>query len=189
MTMRRVVPVLLSIIVSGCSFFSRSQSRIYSLDRIPASAPLTNVRGLPFGIGGVELPPGFDRREIVVKKAGQQLEVRSNELWQATLQDLVLHTLAYDLASRLPAGMLILPGQSKPATMRTIDAIFEELAAGPANSVVLDGTWVVREPGRADVTHHERISIDIASLDSAAVATGTSQALAAFADRIANGAQ
>jgi len=46
---------------------------------------------------------------------------------------------------------------------------------------------VVVRSAAPDVTHHERISIDIASLDSANVASGTSQAVAAFADRIAAG--
>jgi hypothetical protein len=41
----------------------------------------------------------------------------------------------------------------------------------------------VRTSGQPDMTHHERISIDIASLDSANIASGTSQALAALADR------
>ena len=71
--------------------------------------------------------------------------------------------------------------------MRSIDLAFEEIAAGPEAKVVLDARWIVREAGRPDVTRHERIAIDIASLDSANVATGMSQALAALADRIVAG--
>ena len=173
---RRAVVVLL--LLSGCSFFSRTKNNIYSIDRIPGT-PVA-MRGAPLGIESLELPPGVDRREIVVRKAGQLLDVRSNELWSADLKPLVLHTLAFDLASRLPEGMVILPGETKPAAMRPIDVVFEQLAAGPDQKVVLDARWKLD-----NVTHHESIAVDIPSLDSKNVATGMSQALAQLADRIA----
>jgi uncharacterized protein len=177
--------LLLIVILSGCSFFSRTKNTIYSLDRSPAAAPVVSVTGLPIGIDSVELPPGFDRREIVVRQANQQLEVRGTQQWSATLQDLVLHTLAFDVANRLPEGMVILPGAAKPAgPVRSIDVAFEQIGAGPERAVVLDAHWTLREPGRPDIARHERISIDVPSLDSAQIATGMSQAVAALADRI-----
>ncbi|MEA2569347.1 MAG: uncharacterized protein QOI24_1348 [Acidobacteriota bacterium] len=185
MRFRRMMIVLLLLCAGGCSFFSRSQSRFYSLDR-SAPASVTAARGLPVAIEGVELPPGLDRREVVVRQADHQLQIRSAEQWSASLQPLALHTLAFDLAARLPEGMVILPGAAKPlAPTRSIDVVLEEFAAGPGNVVVLDGRWVLREGTRADVTHHERITIDVPSLDSANIATGMSQALAALADRMA----
>jgi uncharacterized lipoprotein YmbA len=180
--------ILPALLLAGCGFFSKSQSKFYSLDRLPPVAPPAAVRGLPIAIDGVELPPGLDRREIVVRLANQQLQVRSAEQWSASLQPLVLHTLAFDLADRLPEGMVILPGSSRPSgLLRAIDVVFEEFAAGPDAKVVLDGRWIVRVSGQPDVTHHERITIDIPALDSANVASGTSQAIAALADRMAAG--
>jgi uncharacterized lipoprotein YmbA len=76
------------------------------------------VSGTPIAIDSVELPPGFDRKEVVVRKAGNQLDVRQTQQWSATLGQLVMHTLAFDVADRLPAGMVILPGAAKPATVR-----------------------------------------------------------------------
>jgi uncharacterized lipoprotein YmbA len=185
MTIRRMPLFVLALLVAGCSFFSRTQSKFYSLDRIPPATPVANVQGLPIGIDGVELPPGLDRREIVVRQADHQLEVRSTEQWSALLQPLVLHTLAFDLAARLPDGMVVLPGAARPAgAMRSIEVVLEELAAGPDAKVVLDGRWILKEPGRPDVTRHERITIDVASLESANVAAGISQASASLADRI-----
>jgi len=175
--MRRAVFIAL-LLLSGCSFFSRTKNDIYSLDRIPGASLI--AQGTPIGIESLELPPGLDRREIVVRKADHQLEVRPNELWSAGLQTAVLHTLAFDLASRLPEGMVILPGQVKPAAMRSIDVVFEELAAGPEQKVILDARWKL-----GDVSHHETIAVDVPSPDSRNVATGMSQAIAALADRIA----
>ena len=183
--MKRIA-VVLTLLLAGCSFFSKSQSKFYSLDRLPSAASPTASRGLPVAIDGVELPPGLDRREIVVRQANQQLQIRSAEQWSASLQPLVLHTLAFDLADRLPEGMVILPGASRPSgALRAIDVVFEDFIAGPDAKVVLDGRWIVRTSGQPDVTHHERILIDIPSLDSANIAAGTSQALAALADRMA----
>ena len=174
--MRRYVVLLLLLV--GCSFFGKgTKPQIYSLERIPGAA--VAVTGAPVGIDSIDLPPGFDRKEIVVRKADNQLDVRGTQQWGAALSEEVLHTLAFDLASRLPAGMMIMPGTAKPATMRSIDVAFEELAAGPDAKVVLDARW--------GGGHHEHIEVPIPSLDSANVATGTSQALAQLADRIAAG--
>ena len=177
----------LLLLLTGCSLFSRSQSKFYSLQPMAAAA-VANVRGTPIGIDSIELPPGFDRREIIVRRPDHQLEVRGTEQWSASLAQSVLHTLAFDLASRLREGMVILPGAAMPnGPMRSIDIAFEELGAGPDAKVVLHAHWTVRESGRPDVTHRERLAIDIASLDSANIAAGMSQALAALADRIVAG--
>jgi uncharacterized lipoprotein YmbA len=172
--MKRCVFLLL---LTGCSFFSKTKSQIYSLERIPGAA--VAITGTPVAIDNVELPPGFDRKDIVVRKANNELDVRGTQQWGATLSQEVLHTLAFDLASRLPAGMVILPGAVKPAAVRSIDVAFEEIAAGPDAKVVVDARW--------DRTRHERIEVPIASLESANVASGLSQALAGLADRIAAG--
>ena len=181
MRLRFLVVLLL---LSGCSFFSKSKSTFYSLERIPPVAPPpATMSGTPVSIESIELPPGFDRREIVVRQADHKMDVRSSQQWSAGFQDMVLHTLAFDLASRLPEGKIILPGQLKPTGgVRTIDVVIEDFAAGPQNSVVLDAQWVL-----AGVSHHEQIAINIASLDSAQIATGYSQAIAELATRMAAG--
>jgi len=164
----------LFLLLSGCSFFSRAKNDVYTIDVVPGTA--SKAGGTPIGIGALELPPGIDRREIVVRKAGQQLDVRGNELWPATFSQLVLHTLAFDLAARLPAGMMVLPGESKPAAMRSIDIAFQEIAAGPEPKVTIDAQWE---------SHREHIEVPITSLDSANVAEGISKGLGELADRIA----
>jgi len=173
--MRRLIAC--ALLLAGCSFFSKTKSQIYSLERIPGT--VVAITGVPIAIDNVDLPPGFDRKDIVVRKPNNQLDVRGTQQWGATLSQEVLHTLAFDLAARLPAGMVILPGAIKPATVRSIDVAFEEIAAGPDAKVVVDARW--------DRMHHERIEVPIASLDSANVASGMSQALATLADRIAAG--
>jgi uncharacterized lipoprotein YmbA len=174
------------MLLAGCSLLSRSQVRIYTLEPLPSH--VANLRGVPIGIDSVELPPGLDRREIVVRQGDRELDVRMANLWQASLAPLVRHTLAFDLAGRLPDGMVVLPGAARPdGPVRSIDLAFQELAAGPDAKVVLDARWTLRQTGLADVTRRERIDIDIASLDSGNIASGISRALATLADRIVTG--
>ena len=165
--------LLLAMLFVSCSFFSKTKSTVYTIDRVPGQ--VTAKTGAPLAINSIELPAGFDRKEIVVRKANNQLDVRGTEQWPATLSDVVLHTLAYDLADRLPAGMMILPGATKPASARSIDIVFEDLSAGPDPKVVLDARIG---------TAQQRIEVPVTSLKSADVASGMSQALAQLADRI-----
>lgn len=182
--MRKLLVILVLLLPACGGLLSRKQTNQYfSLDRIPPAAPVAAVRGTPIAVDVVELPPGFDRREIVVRKADQQLEVREREQWSAALEPLILHTLAFDLAARLPEGMVILPGQPIPTgPKRGINVIVETLAAGHENAVTLDARWVM-----GGVSHHERITIEIASLDGANIASGVSRAVATLADRIVAG--
>lgn len=175
---------LLVVLVSGCSIFSRPDNRFYALDTIPG-APVP-VAGIPLGIDGVELPPGLDRRGIVLRGEDHRLEVRGTHQWASPLEEMVIHTLAFDLANRLPEGMVILPGQAKPVgPMRSIFVVVEELAPGPEPVFTLDARWTLATPGGAATTHHETIEIPLDSLDSEKIAEGMSRALADLADRMA----
>ncbi|HKR64983.1 MAG TPA: ABC-type transport auxiliary lipoprotein family protein, partial [Thermoanaerobaculia bacterium] len=168
MTLRRALLVLFLLPLMSCGFFSRSKSKFYSLDRIAPTAPVRALTGPPVAIDVVELPPGLDRREMIIRKSDQQLDVRGTQQWSASLEALVLHTLAFDLADRLPEGMVILPGQIKPAgATRSISLAVEALAIGPENAVTLDTRWIVN-----GATHHETIRMDTESLEGAAIASG-----------------
>lgn len=189
--MRRRVLITLTctLLLAGCGFFSRTKSRFFSLDPVPPASAATAATGLPVGIDTVVLPPGLDRKEVVVRKDDQQLEIRERDQWAATLQSMVLHTLAFDLAGRLPEGMVILPGQAKPVSgMRAIDVVFEELAAN-GNVLVLDARWTLQEPlpARIAEARREQLEVPLSSTDSAEIARATSVALGQLADRIAAG--
>lgn len=188
MNVRATSLVLLSLLVAGCGFLTRTKSRFFTLDILQPTNAITDVRGMPIGIDVVELPPGLDRREFVITKADNQLEIRERDQWSASLEPLILHTLAHSLARRLQAGMIILPGQPVPnGPKRSIDVVVEKLAAGPDNAVHLETRWNLRERETLIFSAREQISISTSSLESASIATALSQALATLADRIAAG--
>jgi uncharacterized lipoprotein YmbA len=185
---RRLTIVALTVLLAGCGFLSRKKSSIFALERVAPAAGVVGTSGVPVGVDVVELPPGLDRRDIVVKKENGRVEIRETDQWQSLLEPLVLHTVAFNLASRLPEGMVILPGQPIPTTAkRAIDLVFEEFAAGPEQRFTLDVRWTLRQSGVADRAGHERITVDLQSLDSAEVARGGSVALGMLADRIVAG--
>jgi uncharacterized protein len=182
---RRTIPILAVVLLAGCGFLSRKENHFYSLDTIPRAADARALSGAPIAIDAIELPPGIDRREIVIRGADLKLEMRGTHQWASPIEDMVMHTLAFDLANRLPEGMIILPGQTRSAaTTRSISVVFEDLAAGADRVFVLDARWTVTDPGVVPVTHHERITIDMASLDSAVIAAAMSQALGTLAERM-----
>lgn len=183
------IALLAVVLLSGCGLFRAQQKAYFSIDSIPAAAPVGGVTGAPVGLDSFQLPPAIERREIAVRQENGELELRGRELWGATLDSLVMHALAFDLASRLPEGMVILPGQARPlGGMRSIRVVAETFEAGPEERVVLDARWVIapQDASTPGVQHHERVEVPLDSLDSAEIAAGMSAALAQLADRIAS---
>jgi uncharacterized lipoprotein YmbA len=170
------------VLVAGCGLFKRVPNQFYALDTIPAQSRAART-GAQIGLDTVELPPGIDRRGIVLRGADNQLEVRGTHQWASPLEEMVIHTLAFDLANRLPEGMIVLPGQPRPSGARALSVTFEDLAPGPDGVFVLDARWTLAS-GEA---HHERITVPLSSTESPAVVAGMSQALAQLADRIVAG--
>jgi uncharacterized protein len=185
-TIRLTTTLLLTLLLGGCGFFSAQKKDFFTIDAIPPAGGRTASDGVAVGIATVQLPPAIERREVVVREESGQLDLRGRDLWGASLETLVMHALAFNLASRLPEGMVILPGQATPlGATRSIRVIAETFEAGPAPTVVLDARWILAGADGEGVTTHERIEVPIGSLDSADIANGMSLALAELANRIA----
>jgi uncharacterized lipoprotein YmbA len=175
--------LLVLVLLTGCAIFSRTKNSFYSLETIGPDTPTrATVSGAPIAIDGIELPPGIDRREIVVRNGNEQLDIRGTQVWAGPLEDMVIHTLAFDLAKRLPNGAVVLPGAVKPATARPMVIVFEDLAARADRTFVLDARLTT-----GTTTRHERITVPLQSLDSAKIVAGMSDALSELADRIVAG--
>lgn len=184
---RKAAAILVALLLGGCGLFSRVPNQFYALDPVPAEGARAAAAGAPIGLDTIELPPGIDRRGIVLRGADHKLEVRGRHQWASPLEEMVIHTLAFDLANRLPEGMMVLPGQPKPSEARSLSVTFEDLAPGPDRVFVLDARWTLTVPGTPEATHHERITVPLESTESAAIVAAMSRALATLADRIAAG--
>lgn len=179
MTRRAIPHVMIALLLlSSCNFLSKTKSNIYTLDvEPPGPEHVIPTLATPIALGSVQLPPGLDRRELVVRKADHQLDIRANDLWPSNLQPLVLHVLAFDLARRLPEGMVVLPGESVRPGTRTIDVVIEDFTADSEGTVTLEATWN---------GHRDGARMHMGFTDSAHVAKGMSDALALLAERISN---
>lgn len=184
---KAAVLVLCFGIAAGCSIFSRPDNQFFALETVASEAPPVSVTGPVVAIGGLELPPALDRRGVVIRGANHQIEVRGTHQWAAPLETMVLHTLSFNLADRLPEGMMVLPGQAKPAgPTRSIFIVLEELAPGPQPQFVLDGRWTISDGGgTGELTRRERITIELGSMESSEIVSAMSRALAELANRIA----
>ncbi len=188
--MRRSVTILLCVLFAGCGFFKRTPNQFYSLQPIGPETPVTAVSatqpgGTPIGIDGIELPPGIDRRGIVIRGENHRLQERGQHQWASSLEEMVNHTLAFNLAKRLPQGRVVLPGQAKPlGTMRSLYVTFEDLAPAQDRVFVLDARWTLMAPGMPEVKGHSRIPVTMPSLEPPEVVAAMSRALAALADQI-----
>ncbi|MGA7616883.1 MAG: PqiC family protein [Thermoanaerobaculia bacterium] len=180
----RPLPLILLTLLGGCSIFSRPKNQFYQLEIIPPAGAVAGVSGLPVGVDPIELPPEIVRNGIVVEQKDQKLDVRGTEQWGAPFQEMFTHAIAFDLAARLPEGMVVLPGQVKPpsGSMRPIGLNVARFAAGPGPVVVLDAHWIL-----GGVSHHETIRVALQSLDTPDVVSGMSRAVGELADSIAAG--
>ncbi len=184
MRSRTLLAAILCIAIAGCSILSRSKSQFFTLESLPASQTVA-IAGAPVAIEAIELPPGLDRRGIVVKKTRHELEIRETDQWTDTLETMVLHTFAQNLSERLPPGMVVLPGQPQPSgAIRSFSIFFDELTPGPEPLFILDAQW-----GSTTALRHERIEVPMSSLDSGEVASAMSTALAELADRMVSSLQ
>jgi uncharacterized lipoprotein YmbA len=179
--------ILVALLLTGCGLFKRVPNQFYALDTFPAEGARATVAGTPIGLDTIELPPGIDRRGIVLRGEDHKLEVRGTHQWASPLEEMVIHTLAFDLANRLPEGMMVLPGQPKPSGGRSLAVTFEDLAPGPDRVFVLDARWTLTTPGTPDRTQHERITVPLESTESPVIVAAMSRALALLADRIVAG--
>lgn len=183
MTTRWTTSILLALLLTGCGFLKRPPNQFYSLETSAPTQPVAATTGAPIAIDGIELPPGLDRRDMVVRGADHKIEVRGTHQWTAPLEEMVIHTLAFNLANRLPEGMVVLPGQAQPpGAKRSVSVVFEDLAPGDDSVFVLDARWTL-----AGVTHREHITVPMPSMDSPQIAAAMSTALGTLADRIVAG--
>ena len=176
--------ILLCVLASGCGFFGRSKNKFYSLETMKPAAALATMGGTPVALDGIELPPGVDRREIVSKGEDHTFKVSGSSLWASPLEEMVIHTLAFDLAGRLPEGMVVLPGQARPSALRALYVTFEEFTVQPNGDFVLDARWVVTAPGAPEMVGRERVTLPGTGTEPAQIVAAMSNALGQLADRI-----
>lgn len=188
--------ILVVTALAGCG--TSPATRFITLDVRSPSSKVTHRAATPspISVGQVTLPPSLDRPELVRQIGRNRLAVDEFVQWAGPLDVMVRRTLALDLAARLPRGMVILPGQPKPAgPQRVLVVAIEAFWASQAHGVVLQAHWSLVQSqvnGSANTSAPGRaadIKVAAATAEPGDIAGAMSEALGRLADQIAKRAK
>lgn len=189
MTLRRTA-VLLALclpLLSACA--TSPTPHFVTLHVVPNGTPATTAGSRPaIAVGRISLPPELDRSELVRRTGTDTLDVDALYRWAAPLDEIVQHTLASDLASRLPNRLVVLPGEpDPPGRLDVVLVAFSIFSVDPSNQVRLRARWTLvnGDSKQALQTDDVQLTIPVASASGADVAGAMSTALAKLSDAIA----
>lgn len=178
-----------TLLLAGCGTSPPTQFITLS-----SQSPANNPAGMassgkmpPVAMGYVQLPPDLDQPALVRRMRANRLDVNGTVQWGGPLDLLVQHTLAFDLAGRLPEGAFILPGEPKPQAARLLLVTVQTFSPGPGNRVVLQAHWMlVHAQSQKTIAENDTtIHVQAKSSDAGDIAVAMSKALARFADQLA----
>ncbi len=171
---------------SGCG--TSPPTKFITLNATPPRSRVRPYAGPPVVVGRVKLPPTLDRLSLVRRLKRNRLSINSLVWWAAPLDRLVRHTLAVDLADRLPAGAVIIPGEVKPhGPARSLAVVFEQFRVGPTGRVKLVAIWTLVDKGSGRVlgAHRTLVTAPAASIAGGDIARAISAALAKLSGAMA----
>lgn len=181
----RSLPVLLTLTLAACA--SSPPTRFFALDSVaPAATGGQERAGAPVKIDAVHIPPALDRESMVRGESGNQLEISSQDRWAGDLGETIRRVLTQDLASRLPAGMVIAPDAPAPASARGVVVDILTFQPRGAGEVVLDADWTLLEGTQSNPVLRRSEHLTTAAAPSAeGQAAAMSTLLGRLADKIA----
>ncbi len=185
MRIRRPVLLLLSLLLSACG---SAPTVDYTLTPAPAARPVAAVPLMPpIEVGEVSIPGVIDRDAVVVAAPGGQLDVSGTAIWGGPLQQMIRSTLSTNLASRLPSGSVLSPGDpAPPGGLRILLLNVLRFWGDTGGHVTLAADWVLTRNGKAlSDPHHEVITVAAGSGKVSTIVPAMSRALGMLADRIA----
>jgi uncharacterized protein len=160
----------------------------YTLNSIAPTVTADGHTGYPVWISTVIVPKTLDRTQLVRRASANRLDVSENSRWAAPLDDMVRRVLSQDMATRLPEGMVIQPGEPLPSgRLRRIAVELSTFESDLEGHVVLNAQWTLEsgDNGAVQLRRDEHIAIEAGAGTPDAVSAGMSRALAILADRIA----
>jgi uncharacterized lipoprotein YmbA len=137
----RSLPWLLALVVLvGCG--SSPPTRFYALDAVKPERPAASGTAVtPLKVDAVHIPPLLDRRSIVRREAGNQLDISSQDRWGASFGEMMLGVLTQDLQSRLPMGAVIPSRAPAPPDARGLVVDILSFVPNGSGEVELTCDW------------------------------------------------
>lgn len=175
----------LALALSACA--GSPSTRYFTVAAASGSSPApAHYAGPPVEVRQVQVPPAFDRLEMVRERGPGQLEVLDFDHWAAPLGRLARQALTEDLAARLASGQVVVPGAAWPGprAVLTVDILS---FANRDGSAVMSLSWTLQPPAdRAGPALASTLQLRTpAGAGAAADARAWSELMGQLADRIA----
>jgi uncharacterized protein len=180
----RLIPLLLALVLAGCA--SSPPTRFYTLDPVTATAGAAQQSGggAPLKVDAVHIPPALDRNSMVRGESDTQLDISSQDRWAGDLGETIRKVLTQDLASRLPAGMVIAPDAPAPPSARGVVVDILTFQPQGAGEVVLDADWTLLQGTQSNPVLRRSVHL---STSAANTAQGQATAMSTLLGQLADG--
>jgi uncharacterized protein len=182
---RAALAALIAATVSGCGH--SPPTHYFTLNAVPADAPLSTAPLPPVQLTAVHIPAELDRPEVVMQASPNRLAIGENDRWGASLGQMMRRTLAQDLMARLPAGSFCFPDAPAPAGARTLVVTVLDAEGREGGSLTMQTSWTLMAGHPAHVVMTKQATLDqkLEGNDAAALAAAMSAMLGKLADQIA----
>lgn len=184
--MRDLLPLLVSAaVLAGCG--SSPPTRFYTLDAVKPDGPApSKAAAAPVKVNAVHIPALLDRRAIVRRQAGNQLNISSQDRWGASFGEMARGVLTQDLQSRMAPGAIIPPNAPAPRDARGLVVDILSFVPDGSGQVVLSCDWALLEGAPAHTTLLRTVHLSQPAGDSpSSQADAMSELLGKLADQIA----
>ena len=141
----RGFPLLIAFVaLVGCG--SSPPTRFYALDAVkPVEVRSSPASVKPVKVNAVHVPPLLDRRAMVRRESGHQVDISSQDRWGASFAEMTRDVLTEDLQNRLPPGVVVPPNAPAPGNARGLVVDILSFMPNGAGHVVLACDWSLLE--------------------------------------------
>ena len=164
MSARYALLLLMVFAVLGCWGGSKPPVTFYTLTPISAmqdaGSGQTNLKDVLIGIGPLKFPKILDRPQIVTRPAPGQLNLAEFKRWGGFLKDDFLSVMAENMTTLLGTDQVVVypwPGGLNPSVRIEFDV--HQFDGKLGDAVVLNVSWILKTPAKADNIHLKRATI------------------------------
>ncbi len=167
---------------------SSPPTKFYTLDPVAPDRAGHSLAGPPLQVGRVQLPGILDRSWFVRRLGPNRVDVSTQDRWAGPLDEMIQRTLSTDLATRLPAGLVLAPSVAGPENVRHLQLTINRFIGDETDNVVLDVDWSIARSGTPENTTalapSEHLTCPAASGKTGALVAAMSVCLSRLSDRI-----
>jgi uncharacterized lipoprotein YmbA len=185
MTRRSLSLLATALALTGCA----GQPTTYlTLSATPPTRADPSAQPVAVAVSRVLIPPSIDRTQFTTATGPSTLHVAGNTRWAGALGSMAQITLARDLAARLPATHVLMPGDPLPAAgVRQVLVNIQRFLPDQSGLVSLNADWTILAPDGQTVLAQGRFHINLpGGTQPGAEAATMSAALGRLADTISS---